>query len=158
MHALCCIITYITLHFISSPHPTLPLYWAYLLHCVKIGNTRIYSKNTILGILRDAQKILKKYFWGEPTRPKILNILPGIFLEYFWNKIEIPREAAAEGRHSIFYSKNTPKNTPGSIFRVFLGELALPRSIFWVFFLSIPQNTQNSIFGVFSHISYCHTM
>ena len=49
------------------------------------------------------KKILKKYFRGEPTRPKnTLKILPGVFLEYFFSKIEIPKGAAAEGRRPLW--------------------------------------------------------
>ena len=77
------------------------------------------------------KKILQKYFRGEPTRPKnTLKILPGVVLEYLLNKIEIPKGAAAEGRHSIFYPKDTPKIFLGVFLKYFSGELALPGSIF----------------------------
>ena len=48
----------------------LNLYCPYLLHCVKIGNTIKYSKNTIWGILRDAQKNTQKILPGRANSPK----------------------------------------------------------------------------------------
>ena len=40
---------------------------------------------------------------GRANSPKnTLKILPGVFLEYFLNKIEIPKEAAAEGRRLLW--------------------------------------------------------
>ena len=86
------------------------------------------------------KKIFKKYFRGEPTRPKnTLKILPGVFWEYFLSKIEIPKGAAAEGRRPLwgrpqaailFLYKKYFKNIPGNIFRVFFGRVGSPRKYF----------------------------
>ena len=103
-----------------------------------------YSKNTIWGVLRDTQKNTKEILPGRAnSATNTPKILPGVLLEYFWGKIEIPKGAAAEGRRPLwgrpeaaplFLLPKYSKSIPGSIFGVFFAELALPGSIFLVFF------------------------
>ena len=94
------------------------LYCPYLLHCAKMKrmeNTPKILFGVFWGMLK---KILKKYFRGEPTRPKnTLKILPGVFLEYFWS--------ASFGIFNLH--KKYSKNTSGSIFSVFFGRVGSPQ-------------------------------
>ena len=95
------------------------VYCPYLLQCVKIGNTIKYSKNTIWGILRDAQKNTQKILPGRANSPKKYSkntprsifwvlfgelALPGsIFWVCFWASLRIPQIVFLEHVHKTLF-------------------------------------------------------